>query len=194
MKKAAVLAIVIVLAAAWGARFYFVNSNAQKSITQVFEKGTEVPVGRDFFDRSDEDMDGYTVTILDAELIPTRDYLDSIGASEQSEILGTFTDYIYAVCVSIANIDNPYTDQKGIALERYYLQGVDYTLSLERACFQLANPTMPGTSFSLKQGTSKEIILPFEVMSEFISLARLSSSPPRLQISQYPTQKLLELH
>ncbi len=194
MKKIILITLIAGLAIAWGIRFYTVNQNIDTPIVQTFPKNVEVPVGKDFFVNSDEDMDGYTVTVLDAELMSVDEFLQRYNAKEQAEILGTFTDYIYAVRVSVGNQDNAFVDEKGIALGLYHLKGTDYVLSLEDICYQAANPDMPGTSFSLRQGTSMEMLLPFSVMSLQTSIKHVLNAPPKLQISLYPQQRLIELY
>lgn len=194
MKKIMLVSLVTVLIAAWGVRFYFVNQNIDTPIVQVFPKGTEVPMEKDFFYDATEDMDGYTVEVLGAELLTLEDFLERYHTGDQSEALGNFTDYIYSVRVSISNKDNDFTGEKGIALGLYYLKGTDYVLSLEDMCYQFANPNMPGTSFSLQKGTSMELVLPFNVMSTQTSPKHILDDPPKLQISLYPHQKLLELY
>lgn len=194
MKKILLISLMAILIFAWGIRFYLVNQDIDIPIVQVFPKGTEVPIENDFFIGSDEDIDGYTVTVWDAELVSVEDFLQHYNASEQAESLGNFTDYIYMVKVSISNQDNPFVNEKGINVGLYYLKGTDYVLSLDDICYQLANPDMPGTSFSLRQQTSMELILPFSVMSSQTSRKHVVNDPPKLQISLYPHQKLIELY
>ena len=194
MKKILLISLTAVLIIAWGARFYIVNKDIDTSIVQLFPKGTEVPIEKDFFINSDEDMDGYTVTVLDAELMSVEDFLQRYHAEEQTEMLGNFTDYIYTVRVSVGNHDNPFLNEKGINLQYYYLEGTDYVLSLEDICYQIANPDMPGTSFSLRQETSMELVLPFSVMSSQTSRKHVLEDAPKLLVSLYPHQKLIELY
>ncbi|MCL2083305.1 MAG: DUF5028 domain-containing protein [Oscillospiraceae bacterium] len=194
MKKVLIIALIAGLAVAWGIRFYFVNQNIDIPTVQVFRKGIEVPLEKDFFDSSDEDMNGYTVTVLDAELMPVEDFLQRYEAEDQTEILGNFTDYIYMVRVSVGNHNNPFIDEKGVALQLFELKGVDYILTLEDICYQASNPDMPGASFSLRQGTNMELLLPFNVMSSQTGIKHILNKPPKLQISAYPNQKLIELY
>ena len=193
MKKILIIAVIIILAVGWGFRFYVVNKDVDAPIVQIFPKGEEVPVEKDFFNYADEDMDGYTVTVLDAELFSVADFLQRYDAADQVEILGSYTDYIYTVRVCIANCYNPYTDEKGISLQQYVLQGTDYILSFEDTCYQLANPDMPGASFSLKEGTSMELTLTFDVMSRTTSIKHLLDDAPKLLITQYPYQKMIDI-
>lgn len=193
MKKIVIIAAAAaVLGALWGVRFDVVNKNVDAPIIQTFPKGQEVPVGKDFFNYADEEMDGYAVTVLDAQLYSAEDFLQKYHAANQANLLGIHTDYIYTVRVRVANINNGHKEEKGIALEQYVLQGTDYILSLEDACFSIANPNMPGTSFSLKQGTNMEMTLTFDVMSKITNIKHLTDDPPKLLITQYPHQKMID--
>lgn len=194
MKKILIIAVAAVLVIGWGIRFYIVNKDIDVPVVQIFSKGEEVSVGKDFFSYGDEDMDGYTVTVLGAEILSVQEFLQRYNAIDQAELLGIFTDYLYTVRVSVANQYNPYTDQKGIALQLYFLQGTDYILSLEDTCYQIANPDMPGTSFSLRQGTNLELTLTFDVMSKMTSINHLSDDMPKLLITQYPHKKMIKLY
>ncbi len=193
MKKILVLAAVLVLAALWGIRFYVVNQDVDLPVVQVFPKGETVALEKDFFNYADENMDGYTVTVLDARRYEAKAFLKKYHGERQAENLGNHTDYIYTVQVCIANAGNTHTGEKGISLQQYVLQGTDYILSFEDTCFLLANPKMPGASFSLRQGTSMEMTLTFDVMSSVTSLEHLTEDVPKLLISQYPHQKMLEI-
>jgi hypothetical protein len=193
MKKILWIVLIAILATGWGIRFYFVNKDVDIPIVQRFPKGEDVAIGKDFFDRSDEDMDGYTVKVLGSELLPVKDFLKRYDAEGQVDTLGIFTDYIYVVPVSIANETNPHGDKKGIAARYYCLQGTDYILSLDDTCFMLANPKMPGSSFSLRKGTRMDMLLTFEVLSRTTSIQHLKDDPPSLLITQYPHQKMIRL-
>jgi len=194
MKKVLLVVLIIILAVAWSFRFHSINRNIVLPFVQVFTKGIQVPIEKDFFITSDENMDGYTVTVISAELLTAEDFLTRFNSSELIDLLGIFTDHIYEVRVLIENRNNPFINESGIPLGYYDLKGIDYILSLDAICFKLANPDMPGTSFSIREGTCIEIILPFDVMSSQTSPTHLKKHPPLLQISLYPHQKLIELY
>ncbi len=194
MKKIVIISLSVALILAWSIRFYLVNRDIDLPAVRVFQKGENVPVEKDFFVYSDEGMDGYNVKVLEAELVSVDTFLQSYNAGGQAENIGIFTDYIYMVRVSFGNQYNSFVNEKGIDLQVYYLKGTDYVLSLEDTCYRIANPDMPGTSFSLRQGTDMELVLPFSVMSSQTSRDHILEDPPKLQISLYPHQKLLELY
>ena len=192
MKKKIIILSILVFVILWGVRFSAVNRNVDKAETILYPRGEIVPVGEDYFDYASEHMEGYTVQVLGAELVTAEEFLERYDALDRLPDLGWYTNYIYAVRVSIGNEDNPYGEEKGISLMQYQLLGPNYILSIEDVCFSLANPTMPGLSFALRQNTSKEILLPYAVMNWETSCEHILKDPPRLQITQYPHQKLLE--
>lgn len=200
MKKIIAIIITIFLVFAWGIRFYLVNKDVEKPNIQVFQKGITVPVEKDFFENSyNEDMDGYTFKILEASIMSSKDYFEYYHAEEQLnedqlDEITRFTDYYYVVKVSIGNSGETFSDKKGISLGNCCLKGTTYILSLDETAFNVANPNMQGPAFSLNPNTEKEFIIPFTVISELTSYKSLQKDPPKLQISLFPTQKLLELY
>jgi len=194
VKKKIMIIITISLILACGTRFYFVNKNVEKPNIQVYEKGMTVPVGKDFFENSNEDMDGYTFKILDTSFMKAEDYFKNYHADEKLNQMSEFYGYFYVVKVLIGNSGETSSDQKGIALVNCCLKGTTYILSFNEIAYQVANPNMPNSAFSLNPNTEKEIIIPFTVIPAYNSYKSLQKDPPKLQISLFPTQKLLELY
>jgi hypothetical protein len=196
VKWIVIISVAVVLVVACGVRFYFVNKDVDKPIIQVFEKGEQVGVEKDFFDSSDENGDGYTFTVLDAELLPLDDFLQKYKATEEDrELMGMYTDYIYTVRVSVANHNNSMGEQAGVNLRRCVLQGTDYYLMADDICFNIANPNMPGLGFSLRENSSLEIVIPYGIMSNrVVSIKHLEYDQPKLLISLYPHEKLLKIY
>lgn len=193
MKKIILPAAILLLAAGWGARAYSVNTDLDLPKKMVYPLGDIVPIEHDYFDYESEDMDGYSVQVLRSELVTAEEFLDRYNASERLPELGPYTDYVYAVEITVTNSSNPYVNEKGIALLLYNLVGKNYILSIDDVCFGMANPHMPGLSFSLQQNASKTILLPFIVMGWQNDYNDLLENPPMLQITQYPHQKMLEI-
>lgn len=193
MKKIILPAVILLLAAGWGARVYSVNADLDLPKKMVYPLGDIVPIEHDYFDYESEDMDGYSVQVLRSELVTAEEFLDRYNAGERLSELGPYTDYVYAVEITVTNSSNPYVNEKGIALLLYNLVGKNYILSIDDVCFGMANPHMPGLSFSLQQNASKTILLPFIVMGWQNDYNDLLETPPMLQITQYPHQKMLEI-
>ena len=187
------LGILLVLVAGFAVRFCIVNHDVDVPEVLTYEKGEEVPLEKDFFYYSSEDMEGYSIQVLDSALYSVDEFLKEYHAEDIAEYMGDFTDYIYTVRLKVSNHGNEQVGEKGIALTRCYLKGVDYILSLEEACYQAANPDMPGSSFSIRNGTSIEVVATYEVLDRLTSKKHILAHPPKLMISLYPHQKLLEI-
>lgn len=194
MKKIIALVLAVLLGAGWGVRFYWVNHNAEQTVVRSFPKGTAVPFEKDFFDDANANAEGYTTKVLDASLVPAMDFLKSHNAADQTDLLDSHTDYVYAVRVLFANQNSTNKEMQGIGLRQYGLKGTNYILSFDEGLYQLANPKMPGSSFSLRPHTEMEVVLAFDLISAVDPYELVRNNPPQLQISQYPTQKLLALY
>lgn len=194
MKKIITIIIIVSLILTGSIRFYFVNKDVGKSDVQIYKKGVTVPVEKDFFENSNEDMNGYTFRILDAFIMKPKDFFEKYNAEDQLKEMDWFTDYLYVVKVVIANEGKYSSEKKGIALTMCTLKGTTYILSFNEMAFGVANPNIPGSSFSLNPKTNKEFILPFTVIKDYTSYTSLQKDPPKLQISLFPHEKLLELY
>ena len=128
-------------------------------------------------------MDGYSVQVLRSELVSAKEFLDRYNAGDRLSELGPYSDYVYAIEITVTNTSNPYTNEKGIALLLYNLVGKNYILSIDNICFAISNPHMPGLSFSLQQNASKTILLPFIVMGWQNDYNDLLENPPMLEIA-----------
>lgn len=193
MKKFVLPAVIFLSALGWAVRVYSVNADLDLPQKIVYPIGETVPIENDYFDYAFEDMDGYSVQVLRSELVGAKEFLDRYNAIDRLPELGPYSDYVYAVEITVTNTNNPYTNEKGIALLLYNLVGKNYILTIDTICFAVSNPRMPGLSFSLQQNASKTILLPFIVMGWQNDYNDLLEDPPLLQITQYPHQKMLEI-
>ena len=193
MKKFILPGVISLLVLGWAARVYSINADLDLPQKIVYPLGEIVPIENDYFDYEFEDMDGYSVQVLRSELVSAKEFLDRYNAGDRLSELGPYSDYVYAVEITVTNTNNPYTNEKGIALLLYNLVGKNYILSIDNICFAISNPHMPGLSFSLQQNASKTILLPFIVMGWQNDYNNLLENPPMLQITQYPHQKMLEI-
>jgi len=85
MRKILPAAMLVILTALWGAGFHAVNQNVDLPVIQVFPKGEEAALEQDFFNYADEEMDGYTVTVLDAEVQTAEKFLRQAGAENAGD-------------------------------------------------------------------------------------------------------------
>lgn len=192
MKKKVFIIVIILLSALYIFRVYKVNSNLKKETVQVYPKGEVVQVGKNFFGKSIEDMDGYEVTVLDSEIIPTKKFLESHG--EDPSIIDSDFDYIYSIRILVKNKYNQFVGEKGIDFREYILQGTDYMLTMDSIAYKLANLKMDGqTKMSLNiDDVGMEFTLTYDISTKlYTSIEKIEKDPPKLVICQYPEKKML---
>lgn len=193
-KKWGVAIVILCILCIAGIRFYFVNRNLKLPSIQEFVKGSTVPYENDFTFSSEECISGYSVKVLDSEILPVKDFYQKydIPITELGEDL--LTKYYYTVTVSYSNDNNNSSTMTGVNLSNTSLIGTNYYMVIDSQIFSLINPDMPGIGFSLAPETSKKLILPYAVVpSAHTDYEGLREDVPKLQITEYPHRKLLEI-
>lgn len=86
------------------------------------------------------------------------------------------------------------TEERGIAINNLTLVGQNYYMIPDDYTFGLINPNMPGTAFSLRAGTSLEMVIPYEIVtSVHTSVENIKKHKPKLQLTEYPHRKMIVL-
>jgi hypothetical protein len=195
MKKIIILSLSLVILAAWGIRVYYINANAEKPQVEVYKKGTVVDIGENYIENDSELVNGYTVQVLDSEIVNADEYLEEIGMNKDKISFVDDTLGFYIVKLKIENVNNDFVNEGGINFIFWDLQGDRYLLTLDIEMFKVLNPTTnESTGFSLSKGKSMEFTVPYDILkSHKISFSELRKSPPKLLISSYPIRKKLEI-
>jgi hypothetical protein len=194
MKKIIILSLSLVILAAWGIRVYYINSNAEKPQIEVYKKGTVVDIGENYIENDSELVNGYTVQVVNSELVNADEYLKEIGMTkDELEFRGVSAFYI--VTLKFENVNNDFVGEGGINFRLWDLLGDRYHLTVDQGVFNVLNPAQNGDlSFSLSKGKPMEFTVPYYVLaSNKISFSELKKSPPKLLISSYPIRKKLEI-
>jgi len=195
-KKLIAIILTVCLLISFGVRLFVVNHDVEKTKILKYSKNEVVPVGKNFFDKADEIVDGYTVKVLDSWIVPTKQYLVEKG--EREDLIDTsIMQYIYMVKVEFVNEYNDFAGKKGIDLQRYMLRGTDYILTPNGICFKMANDNgvfNGNMKFSLNKNRPPfEIILTFGVYEGVATIEHIKSDIPNLQICTYPELKLISI-
>lgn len=114
MKKFILPVVISLLVLGWAARVYSINADLDLPQKIVYPLGEIVPIENDYFDYEFEDMDGYSVQVLRSELVSAKEFLDRYNAGDRLSELGPYSDYVYAIEITVTNTNNPYTNEKGI--------------------------------------------------------------------------------
>lgn len=197
MKKRKKYVMVIIcgcIIAAYGIRFYYLNSSVPVSNTKSFQKGEEVPFEKDYTISADERIDGYTVKVLESKILPVKEFYTKYNLMDTTLLEDVFTKYYYLVKVSFANKDNQSGTKSGVNLTQIVLAGTNYYMVVDSQVLSLLNPDLPGMGFSLRPNSNKEVYLPYAVIpSTHTDYAGFKKDPPKLQITEYPNRKIINV-
>ncbi len=190
-KISLIIAVIVLITALY--RIYYVNINCEKSAFEIISKGEMAEIKDNFFDKSDESMDGYAVTIKQSEIIPADEYLAQYKHTLDEQIYSDL-EYYYIVTVTVTNKNNPFVGEKGIDFGRWYLQGTDYILKIEDFAYSLSNETVGNSmQISLRENSDMEFTLPFYIFNKSHPYEKISTDSFYLVISDYPKKLMLEL-
>lgn len=189
MKRRVGILVLIALLLGAGVRIYHVNQNADRAIISEHKKNVAVPVGENFFEKSDERMNGYTVKVVDAWIQSANEFLQE---NHEPESLLENIETLYMVKVIFENESNLFGTDQGINLQQYILRGPNYMLTINDIAFKVVN-TWESMGFSLSLHKPFELILPFAVYEGYVDFNTVERNPPKLQICAYPEMKLISV-
>lgn len=189
--KKLILFACIGLLIGWCARVYYLYTNSEKATIQIINKGTKVPMGKDFFDMENNQANGYSVKVLKSQILSRNEFLKKYN-QKQNALLPN-VEYLYLVKVTFYNDGNSLGEGGGMNLMPFLLCGTNYALPIDSPSYFILNPKIPGLSFSLRQQTNMTVTIPFAVYTSSNSYQLIKSNVPKLLISEYPTEKLLKI-
>lgn len=167
-KKAAVLILAILIVAAWTVRFLHINSDTKDAKIEVHDMGETVAIEDNYFTESIEMMNGYEVTVNEAEVLELDEYLERYGIKEEDiedDFIREKVKRVYDVHLTIRNKDNT---EGGIYFPDYILQGIDQYTSINYELYKLSNPEVAGGEMSIALVTDSEMNfhLPFYLLED----------------------------
>lgn len=200
-KKIVILSFIGLLLAVWVFAMWKTNATAEKPIVETYSMQDTVAYGEDYFRRSDNILDGYTVTVLSAEIVSYEEY----AQKQEITLPGRMTDetgnflyrpeYVYDVEVRFSNTDN---EEGAVDMFDTLLVNDDaLMLRVDADLWDCMYPQLAGSySFRLRPNTEMVFHLPFvveAVYSERYPMERVQKEKMSLVISQYPVKKVIEL-
>ena len=189
-KKIAIISLSVLIFGLW--LFCVINTNirTEKPILKTYSMQEPVPYESDYFRRSDNILDGYTITVLNAEIVPYEEYakkhqvtLPERGTDELGNLLYR-PEYVYDVEVQFSNTNN---EEGAIDMFDTLLVNGD----------QMYTQLSGSYSFRLRPNTSMNFHLPFvveSVYSEKYNMERVKKEKMSLVISQYPVKKSIQIN
>lgn len=188
-KKISFIIIFVILIIVYTIRLLYINNNTFVPELITYNIGEEVSIENDFFDNSSEKMNGYSLVVKDTNVISIDDFKSEYSTFENE----MHADYIYLVKVVFKNNDNEFGESAGINLGQYILQKNSYINFPDKEAFQLIN-SIDSLMFSLRVNSEKELIIPFDMDTNYIDVKKLKSGVPSLVVSLYPHKKIIKLN
>lgn len=194
-KKITIVVLCILVFCVWAFNIYRVNSTVEKVPKKIYSMEQWVEYGDNFYDKATENRTGYSVKVVDAEVVAFDEFLkqNNISVYKDKELFKP--EYIYDVTVIIKNKNN--TDS-GISMIDTTLNSINKIMQVDFDVFDALYPQLNGSiSFSVKPGTEMEFHFPFVVANadfeKICDYEYLTNNTFYLNLSQYPIENSIEV-
>ncbi len=195
-KKISIVVLCILIFCVWAFNIYRVNSTVEKVPQEVHPMGQWVEYGDNFYDKATENRNGYSVKVVDAEIVAFDEFLkqNNISVFKDEELFKP--EYIYDVTVVVRNENNT---TSGISMIDTTLNSINNIMQVDFDVFDALYPQLNGSiSFSVKPGTEMEFHFPFVVANadfeKICDYDYLTDNTFYLNLSQYPTENSIEVN
>lgn len=187
-KRIILLAVFLLIAAAWGMRVYWINQKYPDVERKTYDLQEEVELGKDIIDY--DTMEGYFVTIESADIYEYEDLLSQYDLEDFTE--RDAPERIYLLEVRLRNTNNTET---GIDLLSWKIQSNSVVQSLDFELYYELNQ-LDTYSVALREDSDKEFLLPYNLRKDFFypsEWENLKDYEMWLTVTWYPTKKMLLL-
>lgn len=187
-KRIILLAVFLLIAAAWGMRVYWINQKYPDVERKTYDLQEEVELGKDIIDY--DTMEGYFVTIESADIYEYEDLLSQYDLEDFTE--RDAPERIYLLEVRLRNTNNTET---GIDLLSWKIQSNSVVQSLDFELYYELNQ-LDTYSVALREDSEKEFLLPYNLRKDFFypsEWENLEDYEMWLTVTWYPTKKMLLL-
>lgn len=189
------IGIMIVLCVVASVRIYgqIQIAKDKKAEIIVYEMGEVVPLENDVI--YDTYMTGYSVTVLDAQILTTEKFCDKYDANPAEIGKSYYTPKVYDVEVKIENTDN---EDTGINLWDWKIQNNAALAGTNDIYYRIANKDKgyTATAIAVKPGTAVTMHVIFSIPElNFTKYAyeHIEDENMKLVVTLYPTKKMIKL-
>ena len=203
MKKRslAICLVVLLCLTGIGVRIWYVNKDLEETVTKIYPMGEMVPFEDDFFNRSDEIRDHYSVRVNSAVVMPAEEYVKTQGLTmEEVWPDGTLTTDILAVEVTIQNSNDKNADPEE---DTQFFDMINIQIMSQGDSYQLDNellwkmyPKLDQSTFGFRvaPGTEHTLTIPYAVLDwQRTDSEAIKHKKNYLLLSMYPTKKMIEV-
>lgn len=204
MKKIFIGLLCVTFLAGIGIRIWYINNDIDLPPVYTYEMGEEVAIENNIFLDEFENMDGYSVIVNTAEIIPYETFLSRYNYQEDTdnplfeEDELSFPEMVYDLHLTVKNTnitDDP-EEHSGINFINYQLIGTDFLLQISSPLYRIANPDLEADfidGFRLRPDTEMDFHLPFYFSPSAIlgpiQVEDVNKDSVYLVVSLYPNAK-----
>lgn len=197
--KFAVAFLVFLIIGIWLWRIVSLNNNTPRQTVNTFAVGDTVTYGPNYNYSASEDMSGYAVEVLSANVYGYEDYLLKMNIPIESAYTW-HPDFLFVVEIRVFNYDNPAENGGVIDLIDTYLASSDTRLSADRELLGKMYPQLGDspTGFRIRPGTDMVMNIPFK-MDRIAWLYTndeeeyLRTNSFYLNLTQYPVKQVIKM-
>ena len=189
-RVAAAGVVLIVLSTAYIRSYQSVNSKWSDAPVESYSVGDCVAMEEDIL--MDGSMQGYSITVVESEVMEYLDYLEKYGGEDEYTYA---PDKVYDVTILLKNEDA--AEGTGINLWDFYIQGLAVYAGINTQLLDLSNPDLDGNiAIALRENSEMEIHLPFNLLETHFRenvWENLQEFPMQLIVTLYPVKKVVQL-
>lgn len=184
-----------------GARIWYVNKDREETVTEIYPMGEMVPFEDDFFNRTEEIRDHYSVRVDSAVVMPAEEYVKAQGLTmEEVWPDGVIATDILAVEVTIQNSNDknadPKEDTQFFDMFNVHIVSQGDTYQLDNELLWKMYPKLDQSTFGFRiaPGTEYTMVLPYAVLDwQHTDSEKIKHKKNYLLLSMYPTKKMIEV-
>lgn len=184
-----------------GARIWYVNKDREETVTKIYPMGEMVPFEDDFFNRTEEIRDHYSVCVNSAVVMPAEEYVKAQGLTmEEVWPDGVIATDILAVEVTIQNSNDknadPKEDTQFFDMFNVHIVSQGDTYQLDNELLWKMYPKLDQSTFGFRiaPGTEYTMVLPYAVLDwQHTDSEKIKQKQNYLLLSMYPTKKMIEV-
>ncbi|MCD7775643.1 MAG: DUF5028 domain-containing protein [Clostridiales bacterium] len=200
-KTVVILVLVFAVIAVWLVRFIYLNVNSEHTVIEIYNQGEFVEYGDNFFYRSREQRNGYSIKVVSAKLMTIEDFLPTIGMTydeyvTMSEEQSTYiVSYVLDVDIILKNTDS--TEGNFDRLDTR-VNALNFSFQSDDLLFDYMYPDLGGSfSFKVRENTEHEMHIPYVLIEsdeQCFDMDSLMKKDLYLNITQYPVKKMIRLN
>lgn len=184
-----------------GVRIWYVNKDREETVTKIYPMGEMVPFEDDFFNRTEEIRDHYSVCVNSAVVMPAEEYVKTQGLTmEEVWPDGVIATDILAVEVTIQNSNDknadPEEDTQYFDMFNVHIISQGDTYQLDNELLWKMYPKLDQSTFGFRvaPGTEYTMTIPYAVLEwQRTDSEKIKQKQNYLLLSMYPTKKMIEV-